>query len=231
MPSTRPTTSSAPTRSSPPCWRTLDVQIDCYERHNRYLIPFGCVSTHIKDGGIITEELKDFMRLNLLDPDSYAGDGLGVRRAVQLNWRKIAGGMGFDFGDLNDDQLSDDYHYLIFPNITMNIHCNSVMVFPPGARTKPTPTGCTTTCRTTPVSGRPGAAAKAAASAVQARGGVHRRSAGPGRLQLGDGAGRDELGRLPGAVDLQPGAAHPSLPQGPLTTTCSATPSSGCSGQ
>ena len=107
----------------------LDVQIDCYERHNRYLIPFGCVSTHIKDGGIITEELKDFMRLNLLDPDSYAGDGLGVRRAVQLNWRKIAGGMGFDFGDLNDDQLSDDYHYLIFPNITMNIHCNSVMVF------------------------------------------------------------------------------------------------------
>ena len=26
----------------------MDVQIDCYERHNRYLIPFGCVSTHIE---------------------------------------------------------------------------------------------------------------------------------------------------------------------------------------
>ena len=107
----------------------MDVQIDCYERHNRYLIPFGCVSTHIQDGTIITEELKDYMRMNLLDPDSYRGDGLGVRRAVQQNWRKIAGGMGYDFDDLNDDQLSDDYHYLIFPNITMNIHCNSVMIF------------------------------------------------------------------------------------------------------
>ena len=58
----------------------MDVQIDCYERHNRYLIPFGCVSTHIQDGTVITEELKDYMRMNLLDPDSYRGDGLGVRR-------------------------------------------------------------------------------------------------------------------------------------------------------
>ena len=107
----------------------LDVQIDCYERHNRYLIPFGCVSTHIEDGAMITEELKDYMRMNMLDPDTYSGDGLGVRRAVQLNWRRIARGMGFDFDDLNDDQLSDDYDYLIFPNITMNIHCNSVMIF------------------------------------------------------------------------------------------------------
>ena len=25
------------------------------------------------------------------------GDGLGVRRAVQLNWRRMAGGMGYDY--------------------------------------------------------------------------------------------------------------------------------------
>ena len=37
--------------------------------------------------------------------------------------------MGYDFSDLNDDQLSDDYHYMIFPNITLNIHCNSFMLF------------------------------------------------------------------------------------------------------
>jgi hypothetical protein len=107
----------------------MDVQIDCYERHNRYLIPFGCVSTHIQDGAQITPALAGYMRMNLLDPATYKGDGLGVRRAVQLNWRRVASEIGLDFDDLNDDQLSDDYHYMIFPNITMNIHCNSVMVF------------------------------------------------------------------------------------------------------
>ncbi len=107
----------------------MDVQIDCYERHNRYLIPFGCVSTHIKDGTIITEELKNFMRSYDLDPDSYEGTGLDVRRDIQKHLRKNGEAMGFDFSELNDDQLTDDYHYLIFPNITMNIHCNSVMIF------------------------------------------------------------------------------------------------------
>ena len=107
----------------------MDVQIDTYERHNRYLIPFGCVSTHIEDGTGISEGMKDFMRMNTLDPDQFEGDGLDVRRAVQKHWRKNGEAMGFDFSDLNDDQLTDDYHYLIFPNITMNIHCNSVMIF------------------------------------------------------------------------------------------------------
>ena len=107
----------------------MDVQIDCYERHNRYLIPFGCVSTHLKDGTIITEELKNFMRSYDLDPDSYAGTGLDVRRDIQKHLRQNGEAMGFDFSELNDDQLTDDYHYMIFPNITMNIHCNSVMIF------------------------------------------------------------------------------------------------------
>ncbi len=107
----------------------MDVQIDCYERHNRYLIPFGCVSTHLQDGAIITQELRDFMELYGFDPGKYDGDGLGVRRAVQKHLRENGAAMGYDFSELNDDQLTDDYHYMIFPNITMNIHCNSVMIF------------------------------------------------------------------------------------------------------
>lgn len=107
----------------------MDVQIDCYKRHSRYLIPFGVVSTHWQDGTGIAEPMKDYMRMMFLDPDSYEGDGLGVRRAVQENLRKNDKALGFDFSELNDDQLSDDYHYLIFPNITMNIHANSVMIF------------------------------------------------------------------------------------------------------
>ncbi|MEZ5559000.1 MAG: aromatic ring-hydroxylating dioxygenase subunit alpha [Pseudomonadales bacterium] len=107
----------------------MDVQIDCYERHNRYLIPFGVVSTHIKDGTGISEGLKNYMRMYGMNPDDFAGTGLEVRRAIQQHLRRNGKAMGFDFSDLNDDQLTDDYHYMIFPNITMNIHCNSVMIF------------------------------------------------------------------------------------------------------
>ena len=48
---------------------------------------------------------------------------------MQKHLRANGEKMGFDFSELNDDQLTDDYHYLIFPNITLNIHCNSVMIF------------------------------------------------------------------------------------------------------
>ena len=32
----------------------LDIQIDCYDKHNRYLVPFGTPSSHIKDKKTIT---------------------------------------------------------------------------------------------------------------------------------------------------------------------------------
>jgi len=107
----------------------MDVQIDCYERHNRYLIPFGVVSTHMPDGTPISDGMKAYMEMYGLDPDTFQGTGLDVRRGVQKHLRENGKAMGFDFSELNDDQLSDDYHYMIFPNITMNIHCNSVMIF------------------------------------------------------------------------------------------------------
>ncbi|MFM7120657.1 MAG: aromatic ring-hydroxylating oxygenase subunit alpha [Gammaproteobacteria bacterium] len=107
----------------------MDVQIDVYERHSRYLIPFGTVSSHIADGTTISDGMKGYMASYGMDPERFQGTGLDVRRAIQRHLRENGAAMGFDFSELNDDQLSDDYHYMIFPNITMNIHCNSVMIF------------------------------------------------------------------------------------------------------
>jgi hypothetical protein len=106
-----------------------DVQIDCYERHSRYLIPFATVSTHWEDGTVLTDAMRNYVSIYGFDQDAHAGDGLDIRRALQKHVRQNDKAMGYDFSDLNDDQLSDDYHYMIFPNITLNIHCNSVMLF------------------------------------------------------------------------------------------------------
>jgi hypothetical protein len=36
---------------------------------------------------------------------------------------------GKDYSELNDDQLTDDYHYLIFPNLSLNVHADDFWVF------------------------------------------------------------------------------------------------------
>ena len=36
---------------------------------------------------------------------------------------------GKDYSELNDDQLTDDYHYTIFPNVSINVHVGRLMMF------------------------------------------------------------------------------------------------------
>mgnify|MGYP006273453971 FL=1 len=110
-----------------------DVQIDCYERHNRYLIPFATPSTHLQDPDV-TDGLRAYMAM--YGYEDYQGSAVEARRELQLWLRENAPKLGWDFSELNDDQLTDDYHYLIFPNMTLNTHCNSVMIF----RQRPHPT-------------------------------------------------------------------------------------------
>lgn len=104
-----------------------DVQIDCYERHSRYLIPFATVSTHVQDDEPVSELMQGY--LEGFGFSDFQGPARDARRALQEFLRKNDKVLGWDFSELNDDQLSDDYHYMIFPNITMNIHANSVMIF------------------------------------------------------------------------------------------------------
>ena len=59
-----------------------------------------------------------------------------VRPAMQVAAREKAEAAGMDFSDLNDDQMSDDYHYFIFPNLTFNITSGSFGFF----RQRPHPT-------------------------------------------------------------------------------------------
>ena len=62
----------------------LDIQIDCYDKHNRYLVPFGTPSSHIKDKKTITDDLKLYMEQAGIDASKFKGDATEVRRAIQL---------------------------------------------------------------------------------------------------------------------------------------------------
>lgn len=107
----------------------LDVQIDCYERHSRYLVPFGMLSPHLDGAPEIPPPLKSMLVDAGLDPASYSGPVDGIRKTVQNFLRENGPEKGYDFSELNDDQLTDDYNYLIFPNLTFNTHADHLMLF------------------------------------------------------------------------------------------------------
>ena len=64
-----------------------------------------------------------------MDPAEYDGPISGIRHAVQSHKRKHGAASGKDYADLNDDQLTDDYHYFIFPNVSLNVHADDIMMF------------------------------------------------------------------------------------------------------
>ncbi|MFO0335069.1 MAG: aromatic ring-hydroxylating oxygenase subunit alpha [Pseudomonadota bacterium] len=114
----------------------LDVQIDCLGIHSRYLIPFGTLSPRIKKPPTIPEPIKVIMKAAGMDPADYDEPIENIRRDVQRWKRKHGPAQGKDYSKLNDDQLTDDYHYLIFPNVSVNVHADDLMLF----RQRPHPT-------------------------------------------------------------------------------------------
>ena len=107
----------------------IHVQIDLYERHNRYLVPFGLVSPRYQNQDEVTEPLREFMTASGIDPEAFAGGMADVRPAMQAATRASAQAQGIDVSELNDDQLSDDYHYYIFPSLTFNTTALSFLFF------------------------------------------------------------------------------------------------------
>jgi len=107
----------------------LDIQIDCYDRHSRYLIPFGTLSPRVRKPPSIPEPIKTIMKSAGMDPADYDEPIGNIRRDVQKHKRAHGISQGRDYSQLNDDQLTDDYHYLIFPNLSLNVHADDFWIF------------------------------------------------------------------------------------------------------
>ncbi len=114
----------------------VNIQIDCYARHNRYLIPFATISPRVAVPSSIPPAIDEIMRKAGMDPAEYEGRVTDIRRDVQKHMRANGAKAGKDYSRLNDDQLTDDYHYMIFPNVTLNTHADDLMLF----RQRPHPT-------------------------------------------------------------------------------------------
>lgn len=106
-----------------------NVQIDCLGRHNRYLVPFTTPSPRYPDQRSLSEVMRAMAELNGLDPAAFEGNPRALRLAIQQAKRAKQADSIYPYRDLADDQLSDDYHYMIFPNVTMNIYGETMLLF------------------------------------------------------------------------------------------------------
>jgi phenylpropionate dioxygenase-like ring-hydroxylating dioxygenase large terminal subunit len=109
----------------------VNVPIDCYERHSRMLLPLAVASPRHPEHGKVTERIREhFLRSAGIDPARFSGGADDVRPAIARAVREIQGpALGADFSELADAQLVDDFHYTIFPNVTLNIFGRSAWLF------------------------------------------------------------------------------------------------------
>lgn len=74
----------------------------------------------------------DFMMRGIgLDPADFKGRVPEVRRAAQVQKRKLGEEVGYSYDELTDDQVSDVWQYDLFPNVIMTIHPEELWIMRP----------------------------------------------------------------------------------------------------
>ena len=93
----------------------------CDEGHNRMAIKMGIPAKSLQSKNLMIDDQLAAMLLAWgLNPEDFHGREYETRSALQKAKRERAGERGYDITDLDDDQLTDAYHYNIFPNITIS---------------------------------------------------------------------------------------------------------------
>ena len=99
-----------------------DTQFDlCHEGHSRMVMHAGYPAKSIT-GQKIKPPLQALMRAWQLDPEDFNGKEREIRTALQQQKRQLGPDRGFaHFDQLRDEQLTDYYHYTLFPNFAVSI--------------------------------------------------------------------------------------------------------------
>jgi len=90
--------------------------------HCRMFMP-GCRPTMSLKGEeeTVLRDMGPELELWDLDPNDFRGRMHDMRLELQKQKRKLGAAKGYDFENFNDDQLTDHYHYTLFPNLSFSM--------------------------------------------------------------------------------------------------------------
>ncbi|MFK8019946.1 MAG: aromatic ring-hydroxylating dioxygenase subunit alpha [Pseudomonadales bacterium] len=107
----------------------LNVQYDLYPRGaSRMIVPLGQPSPRLADQETVNEGLQMMLQEAGVDPSTFTGSAVDVRRAIQISKRERAEQLGHDYSKLVDGQLSDSWATGIFPNVQIGCHPEAAFV-------------------------------------------------------------------------------------------------------
>jgi phenylpropionate dioxygenase-like ring-hydroxylating dioxygenase large terminal subunit len=101
-----------------------DCQFDLYapQGHARMFMPGSRPARSLRGH---TDTVLEMMAKELtywgLDPEDFREDPLRTREALQAAKRALGPEKGYDFSHFHDAQLTDHFHYTIFPNISFSL--------------------------------------------------------------------------------------------------------------
>ncbi len=98
-------------------------QFDLYPSgHCRMLMPGGGPGDHYQGRAERTfKSLQQDFEFWEFDAEPYRENLSGLRVALQQRKRELGNAKGYDFSNYSDEQLTDHYHYTIFPNISFSM--------------------------------------------------------------------------------------------------------------
>jgi phenylpropionate dioxygenase-like ring-hydroxylating dioxygenase large terminal subunit len=104
-------------------WGNEDAPITLLNIHSYMVNEYGRPSKMYPEQVKLNPALESLLTANGIDPATFAGKATDVRRAVQEAKRakQAAGSKTFPYAELNDSQLSDAYHYMLFPSTHFNL--------------------------------------------------------------------------------------------------------------
>lgn len=96
--------------------------------HSRMILPVAVKSPRLKDQDSLNDELRAMLSEVGLDPAAFEGRARDVRGAIQQRKPEWARRVGMDYGRYSPSQLTDDWNYFVFPNLTFNLHAEGMLV-------------------------------------------------------------------------------------------------------
>ncbi|MCZ6618788.1 MAG: aromatic ring-hydroxylating dioxygenase subunit alpha [Gammaproteobacteria bacterium] len=100
-----------------------NCQFDLYASgHCRMLMPGGGPNPNYP-GSVdnVFQGLSQELSFWDLDPEPFRNDLAKLRMALQAQKRKLGKSKGYDFSRYTDEQLTDHYHYTVFPNLSFSM--------------------------------------------------------------------------------------------------------------
>lgn len=102
-------------------WGNEDAPITALNIHSMMVNQYGAPSKLYKEQKALNPALTVLLQQNGIDPEMFSGDAADVRVAVQKAKRERQDGSIFPYASLTDGQLSDAYHFMVFPSAHFNL--------------------------------------------------------------------------------------------------------------